>query len=202
MVLNYFNINYLNIIYTLRSIRLVTMNQFIYLYFRKLFGNLKIFGYALFYTLVFLCILSAITLQLFCGINTVYGIPFLTDFLHAFRIHFSIFVQDTAYDEIYTLAVEASTSLSYFIIIYFTACHLLTATIMLSIVIAVILSNLQLTEKEIQKYQKVFTVTFPTLENNFDYYLTDKEMTLDLTLDSIVKESDLIPVSIRIYKYI
>ncbi|KAF1745273.1 hypothetical protein MXB_3644 [Myxobolus squamalis] len=70
VALNYFDYYYLDVIYAIRLIRIISVHGIIFDYIKRILGNYARFGASLVLAIAFLIILSSLSLQIFCGIPT------------------------------------------------------------------------------------------------------------------------------------
>ncbi|XP_047127519.1 sodium leak channel NALCN [Hydra vulgaris] len=140
----------------MRVFRLVLISSSLTVFLNRILGSGKKLGNLLLFTLAVLVIASGVTMQLFCGIGTsnqsnnkVFSILSPTsfgDFPNATVAMFQVFMSENWNGVMNDLLWQGQKKYSWLVFITFISFHLLAATILLSVFVALILDNLELEE--------------------------------------------------------
>ncbi|KAF0990622.1 hypothetical protein HZS_2330 [Henneguya salminicola] len=198
VILNYLDYYQLDVIYSIRLLRIISGHGIIFDFIKRILGNYARFASSLVLALSFLIVLSSLALQVFCGIPTQADptVSVLPDFQTAFFDIFVIFLQGGAFSTMLSLGSLVSYGLHFFVVLFFVGIHFFSNTIMMSIFITFILANLELKEEEIMEMQKEITVSFEPL----DQFSGGSIETTVVRLSDKITEDFIIPYRFKIYK--
>ncbi|CAJ0929068.1 unnamed protein product, partial [Mesorhabditis belari] len=136
--------NYFTYFQAFRLLRLIKASPILEDFVWKIFSPGKKLGGLVIFTITFVIIASAISLQLF---NSVPNLPYFHTFPQAFMSMFQIITQEGWTDFVVEVLRATPDGIVPFVAIYFVAYHLFVTLIVLSLFVAVILDNLEMDEE-------------------------------------------------------
>ncbi|KIH67903.1 transporter, cation channel family protein [Ancylostoma duodenale] len=147
----FYDRNYFTYFQAFRLLRLIKASPILEDFVWKIFSPGKKLGGLVIFTITFVIIASAISLQLFYAIP---NLPYFHTFPQAFMSMFQIITQEGWTDFVVEVLRATDDKLVPFVAIYFVAYHLFVTLIVLSLFVAVILDNLEMDE-ELKKVKQL-----------------------------------------------
>ena len=149
----------------MRVVRLVSAVPALQEFCQKVFGTGKKLGSVILFTLFFIMVSSAISMQLFLTLKDDDGnIPFGT-FGKAIATMFQIITQEGWVEILESLMKSAGKTGAVFVAIFLVAYHLFSSLIIMSVFVAVLVDNLEIDEDlKILKQKKMGDISFESQE--------------------------------------
>ncbi|VDK42501.1 unnamed protein product [Anisakis simplex] len=136
--------NYFTIFQGFRLLRLIKASPILEDFVYKIFSPGKKLGGLVIFTITFVVICTAISLQLFCSVPK---LVYFKTFPQAFMAMFQIITQEGWTEFVVEVLRMIDDNMVPFVAIYFVAYHLFCTLIVLSLFVAVILDNLEMDEE-------------------------------------------------------
>uniref|UniRef100_F1KQ80 Sodium leak channel non-selective protein n=1 Tax=Ascaris suum TaxID=6253 RepID=F1KQ80_ASCSU len=136
--------NYFTLFQGFRLLRLIKASPILEDFVYKIFSPGKKLGGLVIFTITFVVICTAISLQLFCSVPK---LVYFQTFPKAFMAMFQIITQEGWTDFVVEVLRMIDDNMVPFVAIYFVAYHLFVTLIVLSLFVAVILDNLEMDEE-------------------------------------------------------
>ncbi|KHN81661.1 Sodium leak channel non-selective protein, partial [Toxocara canis] len=140
----FYDRNYFTIFQGFRLLRLIKASPILEDFVYKIFSPGKKLGGLVIFTITFVVICTAISLQLFCSVPK---LVYFQTFPKAFMAMFQIITQEGWTDFVVEVLRMIDDNMVPFVAIYFVAYHLFVTLIVLSLFVAVILDNLEMDEE-------------------------------------------------------
>ncbi|EYB82119.1 hypothetical protein Y032_0366g18 [Ancylostoma ceylanicum] len=147
----FYDRNYFTYFQAFRLLRLIKASPILEDFVWKIFSPGKKLGGLVIFTITFVIIASAISLQLFYAIP---NLPYFHTFPQAFMSMFQIITQEGWTDFVVEVLRATDDKLVPFVAMFFVAYHLFVTLIVLSLFVAVILDNLEMDE-ELKKVKQL-----------------------------------------------
>uniref|UniRef100_A0A915ABY7 Sodium leak channel NALCN n=1 Tax=Parascaris univalens TaxID=6257 RepID=A0A915ABY7_PARUN len=140
----FYDNNYFILFQGFRLLRLIKASPILEDFVYKIFSPGKKLGGLVIFTITFVVICTAISLQLFCSVPK---LVYFQTFPKAFMAMFQIITQEGWTDFVVEVLRMIDDNMVPFVAIYFVAYHLFVTLIVLSLFVAVILDNLEMDEE-------------------------------------------------------